>query len=109
MPEPVTARQPRAARNAMFQGGALGMTCGRFVDVAHSEFAAHKRHDSATWAARTNVKTYTARRDDGPRAGSLADPFAPLAALLPDSRAISRTSSARTRTASASCPAGVLP
>ncbi len=82
----------------MLQGGVLGMTCGQFVDVVHFEFAAHKRHDSATWAARTNVKTYPARR--------VVDP---LAKPKFDSRAISRTSSANTPTASANCSAGVLP
>lgn len=64
------------------------------------DFAAHKRHDSATWAARTNAKTYTS--DWGAIAffallvgllvGLLAGlllglPVAPLAGLPSSSRA----------------------
>ncbi|PRZ47437.1 hypothetical protein BX589_13090 [Paraburkholderia fungorum] len=102
--------QPGAACHAIWQGGALGMTCGQFVDVAHFRIAAHKRHDSATWAMRTNVKTYTARL----RAVALVDPPVHLLSALfakapPDSPAIARASLARTRTAGASCPADVLP
>ena len=106
--------------------GAPGMTCGRFVDVAHFEIAAHKPHDSATWAARTNVKTYTARRDVDPLVASVFAPLAgplvtalvapligslvgPLVDSLPGPLPDLRTSSASTRTASANCPAGVLP
>jgi hypothetical protein len=154
MPEPHTGPAGERRMPDDIARGAPGMTCGRFVDVAHFEIAAHKRHDSATWAARTNVKTYTARRDVdplvasvfaplagplvtalvaplvaplvgslvgplvgslvGPLVGSLVGPLAdslpgPLPDSLTDSLPDSRTSSASTRTASASCPAGVLP
>jgi hypothetical protein len=134
MPEPHTGPAGERRMPDDIARGAPGMTCGRFVDVAHFEIAAHKRHDSATWAARTNVKTYTARRDVDPLVASVFAPLAgplvtalvaplvgslvgPLADSLPgplpdsltDSLPDSRTSSASTRTASASCPAGVLP
>lgn len=82
----------------MLQCGACGMSCGRFVDVAHSEIAAHKRHDSATWAARTNAKSYTRNFVPDVAAGRRFG--------LPSNPAASPAS---TRIAGASRSAGVLP
>ncbi|AIP37631.1 hypothetical protein DR64_5588 [Paraburkholderia xenovorans LB400] len=66
--------------------------------LAHLDIAAHKRHDSATWAARTNAKSYTR--------SVAADAAVRRRFGLPS---ISPASPASACTAGASCPAGVLP
>ncbi|CAB3805200.1 hypothetical protein LMG28690_06206 [Paraburkholderia caffeinilytica] len=110
MPEPGCGSAGARHVSRDVAGAALGMSCGRFVDIVQSEFAAHKRHDSATWVTRTNAKTYTARRDVELFAELLADLLpAPLVDSLADPLAASPTSLAKTRTASLSWSAGVLP
>lgn len=114
MPEPGCGSAGARHVSRDVAGAALGMSCGRFVDIVQSEFAAHKRHDSATWVTRTNAKTYTARRDVELFAELFAELLAdllpaPLVDSLADPLAASPTSLAKTRTASLSCSAGVLP